>query len=45
MITKADAKIRDIPVSCLCPWHWDCELGRWVRDRTYWRCTWHGGKS
>ena len=34
-------RIRDVPVSCICPWTWGQPWLRWVRFSTELGCPWH----
>jgi hypothetical protein len=38
-------RIRDVPVSCICPWSWGQYGLRWVRLSTRLDCPWHTGPS
>ena len=37
------ARIRDIPASCVCSWEWGPPLYRWLRIGKAPACPWHGG--
>jgi hypothetical protein len=38
---KARARIRDVPASCQCRWHYISAAGRWYHIRWIDGCQWH----